>query len=90
MKGLPYDNSPYDNPKNPHRYIQGAGRFAAVPQGIRDDLAGASTLGQPDPAFVLTRKDVGPHFVQLEHVALFSVDQRLLELGQSRGFFLAR
>ena len=42
---------------------KGVGRRAAVPQGIRNDLTGAPTLGEPNPAFVLTRKDVGPHFV---------------------------
>ena len=69
---------------------QAAGGLASVADGIRNDLAGAAALGQPNPALVSAKPNKRPHFVQLQHVVRLSGGQCLAQRRQMACFFLAR
>ncbi len=64
------------------------GDFAAVSNGISDDLAGAAALSQPNPALVLAPKDKGPKFIEFQDIILLGGLKRLRQLRQGFGFFL--
>ncbi len=50
------------------------GGFAAVTDGVGNNLAGAAALGQPDPAFVLAKPDERPHFVKFQYILSLCLD----------------
>jgi hypothetical protein len=53
-------------------------------------LAGAPTQGGPQPALLLPCPDKAPHFIQLQFIARSRGQQRVLDAGSLRRFFLTR
>ena len=65
----------------------GGALLASVAQGVSDDLAGSSTERHPQPERVRLGRHEAPEFVELEHVALLSGQQRVGKGGQPGQFF---
>ena len=59
----------------------------AVTQRPADNLAGAAAQGHPEPELAGFAADETPEFVQFEHVAVFSGQERIHEGRQSFRFF---
>ena len=61
--------------------------LAPVTQGPGDDLAGAAAQGHPEPELAGFAAHKAPEFVEFEHVAVFSGQERVHEGGLRRRFF---
>lgn len=63
-------------------------RSAPIATGIGHNLSRPSAYGQPDPAFPAALIDIGPQFVEFEHIIRPCWYQRRGERGQACRFFL--
>ena len=71
------------------RRPQGLGSgLGTIPDEEGDDLAGAPTHRQPEPAFLGLGLDEAPDLVEFEHVAVLPGQERGSQRGQGRGFFI--
>jgi hypothetical protein len=66
------------------------GLFTAISKGKGANLSGAPTQGGPHPPLLLPRPDKAPHFIQLQFIARSRRQQRVLDEGSLRRFFLTR
>ena len=66
-----------------------AGFRTAVADEKRNDLAGPTTQGYPNPSFVGFWIHKRPQFVQFEHVSLLCRKKRRHDVGERLGFFLS-
>src|SRR5215831_17964366 len=66
------------------------GLFTAIPNGKGNNLPGTPAQGGPQPALLLPCPDKAPHFIQLQFIARSRGQQRGLDAGLLRRFFLTR